>query len=211
MIIFFNNQPITKDVKIAKLYERAKSLYGSDYFSLQDEKWLGDNLTIESLFPNWILKEYNSRPNSVLVVPLIKNYLRWLLSIEYGYGAQLEWEYLRTPLYTNSIFLEAYSDFYFPGADFSQSQLSTILPNIRKFAVNAENNYFNVKGTPAAIKYCICNLLGFAWDDVDVITANAAVIEISVPSAQYNNLMSYQSFLEQHVIPAGMSIIYKAV
>lgn len=211
MIIFFNNQPVSQSVKIAKLYDRAKSLYGTDYFSLQDETWLGDKLTVQALFPNWIIKEYNSNPNSVLVVPIVKNYLRWLLSIEYGYGAQLEWEYLRIPLYVNSIFLEAYADFYFPGADFSQAPLSNILSNVKRFGVKADLNYFNIKGTPAAIKYCICSLLGFNWDDVCVNTANAAIIEIEIATASYSNLLLYRTFLEEHVIPAGMSVIYKAV
>lgn len=211
MIIFFNQQPITPEVKIEKLYARAQQLYGSDYFDQQDQSWLGDKLTIESLFPNWIVEEYNSRPNSVLVIPIIKNYLRWLLSIEYGYGAQLDWEKIRVPLFAKSIFLETYADFYFPGADFSQAPLSNILSNIRQFAIKSDLNYFNIKGTPNAIKYCICTLLGFAWKNITATTPNYGVVKISIVNSDYSDFMKYKSFLEEHVIPAGMTIIYEAV
>ena len=211
MIIFFNSQPVSQQVKVSKLYERAKSLYGSDYFDLQNETWLGDKLTIESLFPNWIVNEYNNNTNNVLIIPIIKNYLRWLLSIDYGYGAQLDWEKLRVPLYCNSIFLEAYADFYFPGADFSQEPLSTVLPNIRKFAIKSDVNYFNIKGTPDGIKYCICTLLGLNWKNVTVSTPNYGVVKISITSSDYSTFISYKTFLEEYVIPAGMTIIYEAV
>jgi hypothetical protein len=208
MILFFNNQPVTEAVKIQKLLQRAQDLYGSDYFDLQNQFWFGDNLTVESLFPSWILKEYDDNNKNVLVVPIIKNYFRWLLSLEYGYGAQLNWENIRTSLFTNKIFLEAYCDFYFPGADFSQEPLNQILPNIRKFLINIDPDYSNQKGTPSGIKYLICNLLGFNWDEVEIYTANSCVIQVNVSSSSFNRLKSYQSFLEEHVLPAGMSIIY---
>lgn len=208
MILFFNNQPVSEQVKIQKMIDRAKELYGSDYYSLQNQYWLGDYLTTEALFPSWIIREYNENQSNVLVIPIIKNYLRWLFSLEFGYGAQLDWEHIRSPLYANSLFLEAYADFYFPRADFSKTPLSGILPNIRKFLANAEKDYNNQKGTPQAIKYLICNLLGFSWDEVDVFTANSAILQVNTTSAKYNNLQQYKSFLEEYVFPAGISIVY---
>jgi len=208
MILFFNSQPVTEQVKIQKLIDRTKSLYGSDFYNLQNQYWLSDNLTVESLFPSWIIRAYNEDLSNVLVVPIIKNYLRWLLSLDYGYGAQLDWENIRSGLYTNSKFLEAYADFYFPGADFSTKPLSNIISNIRKFSVRAEVDYFNQKGTPQAIKYLICNLLGFGWDEIDVFTSNAAVVQINTTSSQFSNLQAYKGFLEERVLPAGVSAIY---
>lgn len=208
MIIFFKNQPVTEQVKIQKMIDRAKELYGSDYYSLQTQYWVGDNITVDALFPSWIIREYNENKSNVLVIPIIKNYLRWLFSLEYGYGAQLDWEHIRTPLFVNSKFLEAYSDFYFPNSDFSTAPLSSILPNIRRFLTNAERDYNNQKGTPQAIKYLICNLLGFAWNEVDVFTANYSIMQVNVTSVNYANLQKYKSFLEEHVFPAGISIVY---
>lgn len=208
MIILFNEQPVSEEVKILKIIERAKSLYGSDYFDLENSYWIGDNLTIEALFPNWIVEEYEKNPSNVLVVTIIKNYLRWLFSIEYGYGAQLDWENIRDSTKVNSIFLEAYTDFYFYGADFSTDSLKDVISNIRKFLINADLNYFSQKGTPQSIRYLISNLFGFAVEDVDVYTANTGIMQINVSSEKYNTLQSYKSFLEEHVFPAGISIIY---
>ena len=106
MILLFNNIPVTESYKIEKMVEKAKTLYASEFYNVEGFKFLGDDLTIESLFPNWIIKKYETNPSDVLVVPIIKNYLRWLLSIDQGYGAQLEWENLRVPIYCNSIFLK---------------------------------------------------------------------------------------------------------
>lgn len=208
MIILFNDQPVTEGVKIDKMFERAKSLYGSDFYSTQTIPWVGDDITVESLFPSWVMKSYEQTPSNVLVVPLIKNYLRWLFSLEYGYGAQLDWENIRIPLKVNSIFLEAYADYYFNGAKFDSEPLSSILPNIRKFLIKSDLNYFNQKGTPEAIKYLITSLLGFVIDDVEVYTANYSVVQIKIASSQYNNLLKYKNFLEEHVIPAGMTVLY---
>lgn len=211
MIIFFNNQSVTEQVKIQKLIERAKSLYGSEFFNVQDQFWFGDNISVDALFPSWILREYEANPSNVLVIPIIKNYLRWLLSLEYGYGAQLNWENIRSPLFCNSIFLQAYSDFYFPNSDFSKEPLSKVLPNIRKFLVNAEKDYFAQKGTPKAVKYLMCNLLGFGWLEVDVYTANAGVMQIDVVSSKNIELNQFKSFLEEHVLPAGITVIYGVI
>jgi len=208
MILFFNSQPVSEQVKISYLIERAKELYGSDFYDIDDSYWFGDNLTVRALFPSWIMDAYEKEPNTVLVIPIIKNYLRWLFSLEYGYGAQLNWETLRYSLKTNSKFLEAYADFYFPDVDFSQEPYASILPNIRKFLINADANYFNEKGTPQATKYLICTLLGFDWDSVDVFTVNAAVIQVNTTSANSERLKQFRPFLEEHVLPAGMSVIY---
>jgi hypothetical protein len=208
MILLFNSQPVTELVKIERLFDRAKSLYGSDFYDIKTTNWLGDQLTVESLFPNWIMESYNKDSSNVLVVPIIENYLRWLFSLEYGYGAQLDWENIRSHLTVNPIFLEAFADFYFPEADFSESPLKEVLPNIRQFLTRADCNYYNLKGTPIAIKYLICSLLGFNWDDVEVYTAGAATIQINVTSGLNSNLLLYQNFLEEYVFPIGVNIIY---
>jgi hypothetical protein len=207
MIIFFSTQPASVDGKINALISRAKTLYNSDYYDIENQKWLADKLTIESLFPSWIVKAAEES-SDVLVTKIIKNYMRWLLSLEYGYGAQLDWEKLRTIPLANEIFLEAYLDFYFPGADFSQENFVSLIPNVKKFSINADANYFNVKGTPGAIKYLICNLLGIPWDSVLVSTSTAAVMNIKINSSYYDTLMLYKTFLETYAVPAGISVIY---
>lgn len=211
MIILFNNQPVTEKVKIKKALETAQLLYSSDFFDIENSYWFGDNLTIESLFPSWILKEYNSNPNNVFVIPIIKNYFRWLFSLEYGYGAQLEWENIRDPLKINSIFLESFSDFYFSGSDFSQEPLKNILPNIRKFLINVDLNYNSQKGTPNAIKHLMTNLLGFEIDDVNVYTSNAGIIKVTVINSKSSELDVFKPFLEEHVFPIGVSIVYEVI
>jgi hypothetical protein len=211
MILFFNAQPVTEEIKIQKLLARAQELYGSDYFVTQNTRWLGDNLTIDSLFPSWILKEYDENPDNVLVIPIVKNYLRWLFSLDYGYGAQLEWETIRCGLYTNSVFLEAWADFYFNGADFSSSPLKEKLKNIRKLSIQADNNYFNIKGTPAGIKYAICTLFDFSVEDIKVSTANSGIMNINTTSSKMTELKQYQSFIEEHLVPAGISVIYGVI
>jgi hypothetical protein len=207
MILFFGNQAATEQGKINALIERAKSLYNSDYYDIQNEKWLGDKLTIESLFPSWIVKEAENDSN-VLITKIIKNYIRWLLSLEYGYGAQLDWEKIRTIPLANDIFSEAYLDYYFPGANFNKTGFIDIIPNVKKFAINSDANYFNIKGTPQAVKYLICNLLGFPWDSVVVSTSTSSVMAIKIDSSYYDNLMVYKSFLETYAIPAGISVLY---
>jgi hypothetical protein len=211
MILLFNNLPVSESYKIEKMVEKAKSLYYSDFFDVDGKRWLGDDLTVESLFPYWIIKKYQSDPQNVLVVSLIKNYLRWLFSIDYGYGAQLEWENIRVPLYSNSIFLEAFADFYFDGADFSQAPLSNVLNNIRQFSIKAKSEYIDKKGTPEAIKYLICTLLGLSWTDVYVSTGSPGTITIEVNTSKYNDLLTYDSFLKNYVYPAGVVIIYRSV
>lgn len=206
MILFFSNVKVSQSNKILRLVERAKTLYNSDFYDVEKEKWFGDKLTIESLFPSWIIKEYEENSNSV-IIPIIKNYLRWLFSLEYGYGAQLNWENIRTPLYANSIFLEAYLDFYFYKSDIKEPSAS-LLNNMRNFSLNCDTNYFNIKGTPAAIKYLICNLFGVPWDFITVETANSSIINVTIKSDYQINVSPYESFLNQHVYPAGMSVVY---
>lgn len=208
MIFFLQHQPVTLDRKMDLLVLRAQELYGSDYRDLTNNKWLGDDLTVESLFPQWVIKAYEDDTTNVTVVPVIKNYMRWLLSQDYGYGASLDWENIRVPLFMNDVFLEAVADFYFPRADFSQTSLYASLDNLRSFLVRADQNYFNIKGTAPAIKYIMCSLLGFTWDNVYVGTSNAAMVEIRVASAEYANLDGFKSFIESQVIPAGMSVNY---
>jgi len=214
MILLFNNQPVSLNGKISYLKDRIALLAGSNQentfrvFNTDNTPWLGDELTIESLFPQWIIKEYNNNPTNVTIITIIKNYMRWLLSQDFGYGAQLNWENIRVPLYANSLFLEAYTDFYFPNADFSQEPLSNILPNVRQFSVSARKSYFNIKGSPRAIKYLICSLFGFQWNDVIVKQSSPCIMNISMASAQSSYLNQYKPFLETYVIPAGIVVNY---
>ena len=208
MILLLNNLALSLDTKMNLLSETASTAAGSDYYINLDKPWLGDKITVESLFPQWILKEYSDNPNNVTIVPLIKNYLRWLLSQEYGYGAQLNWETIRVPLFTNDIFLEALADFYFPGADFSTTEFQRIIQNLRTFLIKVDTNYFNCKGTPAAIKYAICSLLGIPWNSMFIDTGAYTTIEIKISTAEQSNLTSYKSFIEKYIVPAGMSVNY---
>lgn len=208
MISAINAQTLTINTKTSLAVEVAQQTLGSDFNKNDLNPWLGDHLTVNSLFPQWILKAYTDSPDTVMIIPVVKQYFRWLLSQEFGYGAQLNWENIRVPLFMNEIFLEALADFYFPGADFSTSDLNSILPNIRRFSVKADSNYFNSKGTPDSIKYVICSLLGFDWDSVYVVTANYTTIDIRIASASYANINPFKSFINNHVIPAGMVANY---
>jgi len=211
MITIYSNQPVSLATKSALSKEVIATQLGSDTYDTTNTPWFGDLLTVESLFPQWILKEYENNPTNVTIVPVIKNYFRWLFSLEYGYGAQLNWENIRVPLYMNSIFLEALADFYFPGADFSQAPLSSILPNIRTFATKIDANYFNIKGLPESIKYVLCGLLGFGYTDVYVTTTTYCSIQIQVTAAQYDALLEYEAFLATYIIPAGTVVTYEVI
>jgi len=203
MISVINPQTVTLDSKVKIAISTAAQTVGSDFNTSELNPWLGDKLTVESLFPQWILKAYENDTENVMIIPIIKQYFRWLFSQEYGYGAQLNWENIRVPLFANAIFLEALADYYFPNADFSTPALNAILPNIRQFAVKSDSNYFNIKGTPSAIKYVICSLLGFNWNDVFVYTNSGVLVEIRIASAQASLLEPFKPFLVSHVIPAG--------
>ena len=78
MILLLNNLSLSLDSKMNLLSENASTTAGSDYYINLEKPWLGDELTVESLFPQWILKEYSNNPNNVTIVPFVKNYLRWL-------------------------------------------------------------------------------------------------------------------------------------
>jgi hypothetical protein len=205
MILLFNHIPVTIEGKINEMVRRVKAAYGSEYYNVQGYYWKGDNLTIDSLFPSWILKEYNNNSSNVNIVPIIKNYLRWLFSIEYGYGAQLEWTQIRTSLLMNDVFLEALADYYFPDCDFSGS-LNPILQNLRKFGIKADSHYFNRKGTPEAIRWVLTALFDLDYDTTKVDTIAPGIIQITgnIPDA-------YKSFFEYYVIPAGNTVVYKSV
>tara|TARA_R110000868_G_scaffold333038_2_gene593941 strand:+ start:106 stop:741 length:636 start_codon:yes stop_codon:yes gene_type:complete len=208
MITVLNAQPVNLNSKLLLTAQRASELLGSEYKNYITQPWLGDELTISALFPQWIIKEYEKDVNNVTVIPIVKNYMRWLLSQDYGYGAQLNWENIRVPLYINSIFLEALADFYFPDADFSQEPLKTILPNIRRFLIRADQHYFNIKGTPEAIRYLICSLLGFNLSDISVFTGSYVMMEIKIKSSQQTTFEPFKPFISQYVIPAGISVNY---
>jgi hypothetical protein len=211
MILLLSNIPVTVDRKVEELLKKVKSAYGSDYYSNGTEPWFGDYLTVESLLPQWIIKKYKEDSSNVLIVSFVKNYLRWLFSIKYGYGANLEWETIRVPLYMNDIFLEAIADFYFPGAKFDESPLSSYLDNIHKFSVKCNTDYFPIKGKPEAVKYLISTLFGVPWDSVYVVTSNTCLMEVAIASSYYNNIISCDSFLKEYVYPAGIGVIYRSI
>ena len=211
MLTIYSNQPTSLYTKSQLSGSLVDVELGSDAKDIDTTKWFGDLLTVDSLFPQWILKEYSNNPTNVTFIPLIKNYFRWLFSLQYGYGAQLNWEKIRVPLYMDSIFLEALADFYFPGADFSQTALNNILPNIRTFSVKVDANYFNIKGTPQAVKYLICSLVGFNIDDVYVVSTTYSSMEIQIRSSEYTRLQTYDLFLREYGIPAGVVLSYRVI
>ena len=152
-MILFHHIPVSLQRKVAELVNIAKSKYGSDFYNVNGNYFRGDDLTTESLFPAWILKEAEKDPNNVTIVQIVKSYLRWLFSLELGYGGCVDWENMQLPLKIKDKLLEGVADGYFPGEDFSPtSDLYDILPNLRKFSVNVDANYFNIKGTMPAIK-----------------------------------------------------------
>lgn len=206
MILLFNHIPVTLQGKINKFVEKVQEAYGSEFYNIQGQKWFGDKLTVQALFPAWILREYENDPTNVLIVPIIKNYLRWLFSIEYGYGAQLDWEKIRSPLEINSKFLEAVAESYFPGADFASDELVDLLPNIRAFSVQVQGSYFDIKGTPKGIKRVLTTLLGLPFFTTKVYCSSPGIITI-----EGNVSEDHKNFLAEHVIPAGMVVIYVSV
>ena len=206
MILLFNNIPVTLDRKIAEFINTVKSAYGSDFYDVEGTRWKGDDLPVNSLFPKWILKEAEENPNSVTIVQIVKSYYRWLYSIDLGYGAMVPWEEIRDPAKVPEKLLLAYADHYFPGADFSEnSVLNDLLPNIRMFALNSELNYFNLKGTPIAIKYLLTTLLGISDLACSVYSGSPGFLNIvgGVPD-------KYKPFLNEHVYPAGVVVTYSS-
>lgn len=209
MILILGNQVLNVDGKAKFTTQLVQQELGSDFYDTDATPWLGDLLGTEALLPQWLLQAYQNDPSNVTLIPFIKYYFRWLFSQEYGYGAQLNWENIRVPLYMNSIFLEALGNFYFPGMDFSTTPYKEILPNIRKFSTKVDANYFNIKGTENAIKYAITALLGFSWDDVFVLNTSPSNVQIQIRATKLQNLKEYDTFLAQYVIPAGVIVEYK--
>lgn len=206
MILFFNHLPVSEKNKIAKFVELVQESYGSDFFSLQGEYWKGDDLTTESLFPAWIIKEYENNPDNVTIIPIIKNYFRWLFSLKYGYGAQLDWENIRCGLTIDEKLLQGIAESYFPGADFSHSSISDLLPNIRKFSIQVQGSYFDKKGSPSAIKHALVTLMGYPASTTKVYTNGYGLLTIK---ANISN--NHKNFIEQHLIPAGVYVNYESV
>jgi len=203
MILLFNHIPVSIEVKVEKLLQKAKQLYGSDFYNLQGSRWKGDQLTVESLFPDWVIREASADQSNNVILVLIKNYLRWLMSAKYGYGANPEWSTIRDPIQMDDIFLEALAEYYFPNADFGSEPLSNILPNIKKFAIKADDNYFVRKGTPEAIKYALTTLF-----NLDPSTTSVVYTAIGIITITSSLDSSYRDFVNSHIVPGGIIVIY---
>lgn len=203
--LFFNRLPVSIAQKVDLLFQKALQQYGSELYNVGKDKFIGDNLTVDSLFPEWILQAYQSNTSNVTIVPIIKQYLRWLFSMKYGYGAYIEWETLRSPIYMQPQLLQGLAELYFPGEDFSSDELSGILPNIPKFSIQVDYQYFGKKGTPSGIHYVLTTLMGYDYETTEVISFSNSVIKIIA-----NISDNHKAFLERSVIPAGMVVIYEA-
>lgn len=206
MILLFNHLPVSAKVKVELFLEKAKKLYGSEYYNIQGHEWLGDSLTVESLLPSWIIKKYNEDPSNVLIIPIIQNYLRWLFSLDYGYGAQMDWENIRSPLKINSKLLQGIAEDFFPGADFSSDELKDSLENIRKFSVQSCPRFFERKGSLKAIRYCLVTLLGYSNTTTKVYNVSPYCIKIKA-----NITDAHKPFIEEYLVPAGVFITYESV
>ena len=203
--LFFNRLPVSIAQKVDLLFQKALQQYGSELYNVGKDKFIGDNLTVDSLFPEWILQAYQSNTSNVTIVPIVKQYLRWLFSMKYGYGAYIEWETLRSPIYMQPQLLQGLAELYFPGEDFSSDELSGILPNIPKFSIQVDYQYFGKKGTPSGIHYVLTTLMGYDYETTEVISFSNSVIKIIA-----NISDNHKAFLERSVIPAGMVVIYEA-
>ena len=74
--LFFNKLPVTLSSKVDLMRANAFKMYGSELLNVGKDKFIGDQLTLESLLPEWIIKEYEADTNNVKIVPILKNYLR---------------------------------------------------------------------------------------------------------------------------------------
>jgi hypothetical protein len=202
---FFNRLRVSVEQKVDLLFKKALQQYGSEIYNVGKNKFIGDNLTVESLFPEWINQEYKNNSDNVTIVPIIKQYLRWLFSIKYGYGAYISWENLRSPVLMQEELLEGLAEMYFPGEDFSSDELSDILSNIPKFSIQVDSQYFGKKGTPKSIHYVLTTLLNYDYETTQVISFSNSVIKIIADVSD-----NHKGFLERSVIPAGMVVIYEA-
>lgn len=203
--LFFNRLPVSLAQKVDLLFQKALQQYGSELYNVGKDKFVGDNLTVESLFPEWILEEYQGNTSNVTIVPIVKQYLRWLFSMKYGYGAYIPWETLRSPMLMPTELLQGLAELYFPGEDFSSDELSDILPNIPKFSIQVDYQYFGKKGTPSGIHYVLTTLMGYDYETTEVVSFSNSVIKIIA-----NISDNHRAFLERSVIPAGMVVIYEA-
>lgn len=203
--LFFNRLPVTLLAKVEYFKSLAIQKYGSEYFNTGKNKFIGDNLTLESLLPDWIISAYNADKENVTVVPILKNYLRWLFSQKYGYGALINWELLRSPMFMDEKMVESLGELYFDGVDFSSSGLNIPTQNIRNFSIQVDYQYFSKKGTPSSIKYVLTTLLGYDYDTTEVITFTNCIFKIKC-----NISNAHKNFIEEHVLPAGTSVIYEA-
>jgi hypothetical protein len=203
--LFFNRLPVSIAQKVELLFQKALQQYGSELYNVGKDKFIGDNLTVESLFPEWIIQEYQSNTSNVTIVPIVKQYLRWLYSMKYGYGAYIPWEVLRSPVFMPTELLQGLAELYFPGEDFSSDELSDILSNIPKFSIQVDYQYFGKKGTPDGIHYLLTTLMGYDYETTQVISFSNTVIKIIADVSD-----NHKAFLERSVIPAGMVIIYEA-
>lgn len=205
MILLFNKIPVTAERKVQEAVILAKSIYGSDFYNYQGQYWFGDNLTTQSLFPNWILEEAEDDSSNVLIVKIIESYLRWLFSEKYGYGGKVDWENIHCPFTINDKFLQALANSYFPNEDFSStSDIADILTNFKKFAIQADANFFNIRGTTDSIKYALCTLIGISADACEVQTGSPGFIIVRAVVPE-----KYKPFLNRTVYPAGTIIIYE--
>jgi hypothetical protein len=203
--LFFNRLPVSIAQKVELFFQKALQQYGSELYNVGKDKFIGDNLTVQSLFPEWIIQEYQSNTSNVTIVPIVKQYLRWLYSMKYGYGAYIPWEVLRSPVFMPTELLQGLAELYFPGEDFSSDKLADILPNIPKFSIQVDYQYFGKKGTPDGIRYVLTTLMGYSYSTTKVISFSNTVIKIIA-----NVSDNHKAFLERSVIPAGMVIIYEA-
>ena len=58
MILLLSNIPVSVGIKVEELIKKAKLAYGSDYYSIEGDEWFGDNISVDSLLPKWIIKKY---------------------------------------------------------------------------------------------------------------------------------------------------------
>lgn len=206
MILLFNKLPVKLKRKIEIIVSLASQALGSNFYDIAGSRWMGDKLTIESLFPKWILKKAKDDPSNVLIVQIIKSFQRWLFDVDRGYGAAVPWEKIHVPNKLNDKLLIGIADLYFPRADFSQTEFSDILPNLKRFSINVDVNYFSKKGTPEGIKYVLVNLLDIPYESCEVMSGSPGfvIIRANVPE-------KYKNFLDKCVYPAGIKIIYETV
>jgi hypothetical protein len=205
MILLFNKIQVSLEIKIKQMVESVQAILGSDFYNLSGNPWFGDKLTVKSLFPNWIYKKAEQDSSNVLIVQIVKSYLRWLFSEDYGYGGKVDWENIQCPFSIKNKFLEALADKYFPYEDFSStSDLNDLLPNIKKFALNVDENYFNIKGSCDSVKYVLTTLLNLPISQCKVQTGSPGfmIVRANVPE-------KYKPFLNRSVYPAGTYIIYE--